>query len=459
MLVDRVPPQNLEAEQAVLGSMLIEKEAVFKARNIVKPTDYYRALHGYVHEAICALVDRGEPADMLTVAEELRRRGLYEEFDTADLANVANAVPTAANVEHYADIVRDKSLKRQFINAATVKCNQAWADETPATEIAAAMAADVARMADSSYRNPVITLGDTLLQVIDEIETVQQNKQPPGLATGLPWLDRMTGGLQPGELTIIAARPSAGKTALLTQLLLHIAKATGKCAYLASQEMTAKSLGYRMLAGRAGIEQYTLRTGYGVANRWPNLTDAFRQLSQIPLLIDDAPRLTTDHIRAQAWKLAVEGRLAVVGIDYLQILKDDRLKGESRTEQVGRMSGALKALARELNVPVVCLSQLSRSAEGGENAVPDLSRLRDSGAIEQDADIVIFLHGDKETKDSPTRTVTLDLAKQRNGPTGKRVLTFNRAKGEFFEQIRGGDMNDSDKPDRYWGGGDDEEGN
>lgn len=412
--------------------MLIEKEAIFKARDIIRPADYYHSRHISIHEAICAIIDRGEAVDILTVSEELRRRGIIGEIGVDYLATVANAVPTAANVEHYANIVRDKSLKRQFINVTTHKQAQAWEDESPASEIIATTAAELARLIGDHNGQKVTTLGDALTTVIDEVESVQATKQAPGLSTGLVWLDRMTGGLQPSELTIIAARPSQGKTALLTQVLVHIAKATGKSAYLASQEMTATSLAYRLLAGKAGVEQFTLRTGFGVQKQWDKLTDAFNQLSQVPLLIDDAPKLTTDHIRAQAWKLAVEGKLAVVGIDYLQILKDDRLKGESRTEQVGRMSGALKSLARELNVPVICLSQLSRSADG-ENAAPDLSRLRDSGAIEQDADVVIFLHGDKETLNSDVRSVTLDLAKQRNGPTGKHVMQFKRSTGVFAE--------------------------
>ncbi|HHW54917.1 MAG: replicative DNA helicase [bacterium] len=425
---DRVPPFSLEAEQSVLGAMFLEREAVLVAAEILQPEDFYRDAHRYIFEAILELEEKGRPADLVTVTETLRQQGRLEDVGgLAYVTTLAQSVPTAANVEYYARIVEEKSILRRLIREATRIVQNSY----EATDEAAAILdeAEQAILRISQYRNHsgFFPVKDLISAAYDRIEYLYQNKGGvTGIPTGFKDLDRLTAGLQPSDLIIVAARPAMGKTSFALNIALHVALEAKIPVAIFSLEMSREQLIMRMLSSEAGIDGQRLRTGFLDEEDWLLLTTAMARLSEAPIYIDDTPNITVMDIRAKARRLVQEQGQALILLDYLQLV-NSRRSFESRQQEITEISRGLKALARELQVPVVALSQLSRAVEQRQDKRPVLSDLRESGAIEQDADVVAFIYRDEyynpdtETKKGIAEII---IGKQRNGPTGVVQLAF-----------------------------------
>lgn len=425
---DWVPPFSLEAEQSVLGAMFLEREAVLVAAEILQPEDFYRDAHRYIFEAILELEEKGRPADLVTVTETLRQQGRLEDVGgLAYVTTLAQSVPTAANVEYYARIVEEKSILRRLIREATRIVQNSY----EATDEAAAILdeAEQAILRISQYRNHsgFFPVKDLISAAYDRIEYLYQNKGGvTGIPTGFKDLDRLTAGLQPSDLIIVAARPAMGKTSFALNIALHVALEAKIPVAIFSLEMSREQLIMRMLSSEAGIDGQRLRTGFLDEEDWLLLTTAMARLSEAPIYIDDTPNITVMDIRAKARRLVQEQGQALILLDYLQLV-NSRRSFESRQQEITEISRGLKALARELQVPVVALSQLSRAVEQRQDKRPVLSDLRKSGAIEQDADVVAFIYRDEyynpdtETKKGIAEII---IGKQRNGPTGVVQLAF-----------------------------------
>ncbi|MDI9568285.1 MAG: replicative DNA helicase, partial [Bacillota bacterium] len=417
---DRVPPFSLEAEQSVLGAMFLEREAVLVAAEILQPEDFYRDAHRYIFEAILELEEKGRPADLVTVTETLRQQGRLEDVGgLAYVTTLAQSVPTAANVEYYARIVEEKSILRRLIREATRIVQNSY----EATDEAAAILdeAEQAILRISQYRNHsgFFPVKDLISAAYDRIEYLYQNKGGvTGIPTGFKDLDRLTAGLQPSDLIIVAARPAMGKTSFALNIALHVALEAKIPVAIFSLEMSREQLIMRMLSSEAGIDGQRLRTGFLDEEDWLLLTTAMARLSEAPIYIDDTPNITVMDIRAKARRLVQEQGQALILLDYLQLV-NSRRSFESRQQEITEISRGLKALARELQVPVVALSQLSRAVEQRQDKRPVLSDLRESGAIEQDADVVAFIYRDEYyNPDTEKKGIAeIIIGKQRNGPT------------------------------------------
>lgn len=424
---DRVPPFSLEAEQSVLGAMFLEREAVLVAAEILQPEDFYRDAHRYIFEAILELEEKGRPADLVTVTETLRQQGRLEDVGgLAYVTTLAQSVPTAANVEYYARIVEEKSILRRLIREATRIVQNSY----EATDEAAAILdeAEQAILRISQYRNHsgFFPVKDLISAAYDRIEYLYQNKGGvTGIPTGFKDLDRLTAGLQPSDLIIVAARPAMGKTSFALNIALHVALEAKIPVAIFSLEMSREQLIMRMLSSEAGIDGQRLRTGFLDEEDWLLLTTAMARLSEAPIYIDDTPNITVMDIRAKARRLVQEQGQALILLDYLQLV-NSRRSFESRQQEITEISRGLKALARELQVPVVALSQLSRAVEQRQDKRPVLSDLRESGAIEQDADVVAFIYRDEYyNPDTEKKGIAeIIIGKQRNGPTGLVQLAF-----------------------------------
>ncbi len=426
-IFDRVPPFSLEAEQSVLGAMFLEREAILVAAEILRPEDFYRDAHRYIFEAILELEEKGRPADLVTVTETLRQQGRLEDVGgLAYVTTLAQSVPTAANVEYYARIVEEKSILRRLIREATRIIQNSYEAADEAAAILDEAEQGILRI--SQYRNNsgFVPIKDLISAAYDRIEYLYQNKGGvTGIPTGFKDLDRLTAGLQPSDLIIIAARPSMGKTSFALNVALHVALEVKIPVAIFSLEMSREQLILRMLSSEAGIDGQRLRTGFLDEEDWLLLTTAMARLSEAPIFIDDTPNLTVMDIRAKARRLVQERGQALILLDYLQLVNSRRAV-ENRQQEITEISRGLKALARELQVPVVALSQLSRAVEQRQDKRPVLSDLRESGAIEQDADVVAFIYRDEYyNPDTEKKGIAeIIIGKQRNGPTGLVQLAF-----------------------------------
>jgi replicative DNA helicase len=431
-MLERVPPQNVEAEQSVLGAMLLDRDAIARAIDIVSATDFYRDAHRVIFEAILRLFDRTEPVDLITVTEELRRASQLEAVGGVTyLATLANGVPTAANVEHYARIVSEKSLLRRLISAATAIAGRAF-ESREDTDVILDQAEQAIFSISQHFKSAGFqSLKDILVRAFEHVEQLYENKGSAiGVPTGFPELDELTSGLQPSELVVLAARPSMGKTTLALNVACHAAVGQRIPVALFSLEMAGEQVALRMLCGEARVPSHRLRTGFLRDEDWPRLSEALGRLSEAPIYVDDTPSIGVMELRARARRLHAEHRIGLVVIDYLQLMHaHGRL--ENRQQEISEITRALKALARELNVPVLALSQLSRAVEQREKRRPQLSDLRESGAIEQDADVVAFIYFDPDAPAEKRDLAEIIVAKQRNGPTGSISLTFLRDHGRF----------------------------
>ncbi len=428
--VDRLPPQNLEAEQSVLGSMLLERDAIIKAMEILRPESFYREAHRAIYEAIANLFERSEAVDVITVTEELRRNGTLEKAGGVSyLTSLANSVPTAANAEYYARIVEEKCILRELVTSASRISNLVYEGNEEAEVILDEAEQMIFNIAQGMQRQRPYRLKEVLMDTFDRIEYLYSHRGSViGVPTGFPDLDNLTSGLQPSELIILAARPSSGKTTLSLNMACHAAVAEQVPTVIFSLEMAREQLAQRILCSEAGVEAHRLRTGFLQDDDWPRLTRAVGKLGEAPIFIDDTANISVMELRARARRLKAEHNIGFIIIDYLQLMHT-RGKFDNRQQEVSEISRSLKALARELQVPVLALSQLSRAVEQRQDRRPMLSDLRESGAIEQDADVVMFIYFNPESEHPNVADII--LAKHRNGPTGTVKLVFLKEYGKF----------------------------
>jgi len=434
--VDRIPPQAFDAEKAVIGSMLIEKEAVIKAMDIVGEFDFYEGAHRNLFLAIRDLYLENQAVDAITVSDTLKKRKQLEKIGGAGyITTLINSVSTAANVEYYAGIVREKSILRQLISAGSDIVTSAFDEKNTAEEILDKSESTLFSIAQKKAQRGFASLASLVHPTLEYLEKIHSDKREvPGLRTGFEDLDKMTAGLQPSELIILAARPSMGKTALALNIAENVAMNEKKAVAIFSLEMSKEALMMRLLCSAARVNSHNTRQGFITTQNWSKLTTVATKLSEAPIYIDDSSSLNVLELRARARRLAtelkVQGKeLSLVMIDYIQIM-GGLGRTESRQQEMSDISRSLKGLARDLNIPVVALSQLSRKPEEkGREGRPQLSDLRESGALEQDADVVAFIYREGYYKrDDPDKekSATLILAKQRNGPTGDINLIFQR---------------------------------
>ena len=445
-MVDRMPPQNIEAEQAVLGAMLISKEAIAEAAQILNPVDFYREAHRIVYEAMLDLSNKNQAVDNLTVIEQLNKAGLLEKVGgIAFVTALANTVPTAANVIFYAKIVKEKSLMRRLINTATAIATMGYEDSEDADTImdkAEKMILEIAANRKTSDFTPIKQI---VIDTFSKIEGLYESKGGlTGLSTGFKDLDRLTTGLQPSDLILVAARPSMGKTAFTLNIASHVAIKENKPVAFFSLEMSKEQLMQRMLCAEGLIESQRLRVGDLDEQDWQKLIAAADKFSKAPLYIDDTPGISIMELRSKARRLQQEKGLSLILIDYLQLMQGRNNKGsDNRQQEISEISRSLKSLARELNVPVIALSQLSRSVESRQIKKPMLSDLRESGSLEQDADIVMFLYREyyynAETENKNITDVI--IAKHRNGPVDSIQLFFHKQFTKFADLLRTTDDN------------------
>lgn len=431
--LERVPPNNVQAEAAVLGSMLLDRDAISGVIQHLHPDDFYRPDHRLVCQAIWDLYDHNQPVDLVTLAEELDRRGQLQEIGDASasgpsyLAALAEATPSALNAEYYAEIVRGKSLVRELIRAADEVRLRAFEDREETAELLDWCERRLFDVMERRQTSQVASIKDVLKETFDHIDRAHEREgRMTGLSTGFFDLDDLTLGFQPGEMVVLAARPSMGKTSLALNICEHVAVELGKGVLIFSMEMSKQQIARNMLCSRARVNGHQLRKGILSERHLAELTLAAGTLGEAPIFIDDSPGMTALEVRAKARRLKLHRDIQLVVVDYLQLI-DVRGKSRnlSREQQVAEISRSMKALARELQIPVLTVSQLNRSPESREDHRPRMSDLRESGAIEQDADVVMLLHRDDayEEGKNPGEAV-LDVVKQRNGPIGPVRLVF-----------------------------------
>lgn len=444
-LFDRLPPQNLDAEQGVLGSLLLDPEMCDEVAMLLQPTDFYLPSHQALFGHLLAMHNDGLRIDVTLLVERLNKHDDLEAVGgLAYLAEVADSVPTAANAAYYSQIVRDKATLRALIHASTEILRDAYDQSLDSREMLARAEEKVFRILEDQGTGELAALQDVLLEALTRIDQrMAKGGGVGGMPTGFSDLDGMTGGLHEGELIILAARPSMGKTALATNISDHVAIGGGRTTLFVSLEMSRLELAERMLCAHGRINGHKLRNGVIAATDRTKLASASAAMSTAPLFIDDTPSRTMTEIAATARRLKRRENLAMIVIDYLQLIEPDNSK-DPRQEQVAKIARRLKALARELKVPVLCLAQLNRQAEVTKDNRPRLSHLRESGAIEQDADVVMFVHRDEyyctndEDRERVAGHADLIIAKQRNGPTGDVKLAWLQDYTRFENLAREG---------------------
>jgi len=437
----RMPPHNLEAEQAVLGAMLISPDAVVEALEILEADDFYRSAHQAIYRAIREVYEAGDPVDIITVASRLRTYG--DVLDAVGgpeyLADLAAMMPTALHVVHYAEIVREKALLRRIISAGTRIAEAAYEPDASAMEVLADAERLVLELSQHQRTRDFTHISDVLQTTFERIEQLYESDgNITGVPTGYSDLDRMTSGFQKSDLIIVAARPSVGKTAFALNIAQNVAVRAGLPVAIFSLEMSKDQLVQRMLCAEAFIDGHKLRNGTLDDEDWPKLSMGVTTLSNSPIYIDDTPGITVPEMRSKLRRLKLEHGLGFVVIDYLQLIHGRRMAGENRQQEISDISRSLKQLARELEVPILALAQLSRSVEQRQDKRPMLSDIRESGSIEQDADVVAFLYRDdyyNPDTENPN-VVEVIIAKQRNGPTGKIELVFLKNFNKFVNLER-----------------------
>ncbi len=443
-MIDRVPPQNIEAEQAVLGAMMIDKEAISKATEILRENDFYRQDHRAVYQVIVDLFSKNQAVDMVTVTEALKREGKLEDVGGIQfITYLANAVPTAANISYHAKIVEEKSLLRQLISVSTQIAGAGYEGTEDVNSLLDNAERMILGVSERKISRDFAPIKEVVMSAVDRIDELYNKKGGiTGIATGFIDFDHLTSGLQPSDLILIAARPSMGKTALVLNMAQNVAIREKKSVAFFSLEMSKEQLVQRMLCAEASIDSSRLRIGELEDNDWEKLIWAADSLSRADIFIDDTPGITVMEMRAKARRLKVEHNLQLIVIDYLQLMQGSGKKsGENRQQELSDISRSLKALARELNVPVIALSQLSRSVESRQVKRPMLSDLRESGALEQDADLVAFLYReDYYDKETENKNITeLIIAKHRNGPVDTVKLFFHKQFTRFANLAKGVD--------------------
>lgn len=423
----RVPPQNIEAEQSVLGAILLDNEAAHDVTEILRAENFYKETHRFIFAAILDLLDRNEPADLVTLTNELKKKGDLEKIGgAAYLAALVEAVPTSASVMHHARIVKDKAVVREVIRAASEIVEDGYEGSANVSEFLDSAERVIFGVSDAHHTNALLPIATAVKESFTQIEKAYERKELiTGLSTGFKDIDKLTSGLQPSDLIIVAGRPSMGKTSLCLNIAQHAALHEKTAVAVFSLEMAREQLAMRLLCSDARIDSSRVRTGLLDEDEWLRLTNSAGLLSESSIFIDDTAQLSTFEMRAKARRLKAAKGLGLVMVDYLQLMTS-RGKIESREREISDISRSLKAMAKELEVPVMALSQLNRGVESRNDKRPQLSDLRESGAIEQDADIVGFIYRDEVyNKETPDKGVAeFNIVKHRNGPVGTARLAF-----------------------------------
>jgi replicative DNA helicase len=438
---DRTPPQDIAAEQGVLGGMLLSKDAIADVVEVLRVSDFYRPIHATVYEVATELYSKGEPADTVSVAAELHRRGLLERIGGAPyLHTLIDSVPTAANAGYYAQIVAEKAVRRRLVEAG-MRVTQLGYNESAEVEDAVDRAqAEVFAVTERRSSEDYLVLEQLINPTLEEMESIaNRDGSLTGVPTGFNDLDQITNGLHPGQLIVVAARPAMGKSTLALDFARAASIKHGRTSVVFSLEMSRTEIVMRLLSAESRVHLQNMRSGRMGDDDWARLAQRIGEVTTAPLFIDDSPHVTMMELRAKCRRLKQRQQLSLVVVDYLQLMTPSK-RLDSRQQEVSEMSRSLKLLAKELEVPVIALSQLNRAAENRADKKPQLSDLRESGAIEQDADVVVLLHREDVYEPESARAGEADfiIAKQRNGPTGTVTVLFQGHYSRFVDMRRDG---------------------
>lgn len=437
----KIPPQNLDAEKSLLGAILIDEEVLADAAEITHASDFYDKNHGLIFGGMMRLFEKHKPVDLLTLTDELKCKDELELIGgSAYLTELTNYVPTAAHAAAYAEMVAQAAVRRRLIKASSDISELGYDESTTTQELLEKAEAELFSVSDQSTKQDLVSLESILTDSFDRIEELSKNKGSlRGIRTGYRDLDNMTAGLQKSDLIILAARPAMGKTTLVTNLAYNVATIEKKPVLFFSLEMSKEQLVDRMLADASGVDSWNIRTGNLSDNDFAKLSEAMGEMAEAPIYIDDTPGLSVLEMRTKARRLAHENQLGLIIVDYLQLMQANGNHNGNRVQEVSEISRGLKLIARELDVPLIALSQLSRSVESRTPPIPQLADLRESGSIEQDADIVSFIYrpGYYEPDNPEVQNITdLIIAKHRNGPVGKIQLYFHPERLRFMSLDR-----------------------
>ena len=432
----KVPPQNLEAEQSVLGGILLENESISKVLETLLPDDFYRESHRKIFNSMIELFEKSEPIDLITLTNQLKSMGHLDGVGgSAYLSSLVDSIPTAANITYYARIVKEKSVLRRLITTATEIVTRGYGDEDDVWDLLDEAEKSIFQIGESQIRPSFFKMKSILQESFKTIEKLYESKEiVTGVPSGFNDIDKLTSGFQASDLIIIAGRPSMGKTAFCLNIAQHVSVEKNIPVAFFSLEMSKEQLVMRMLCSEAQVDAHRVRGGFLGETDWPKLTRAAGTLSEAPIFIDDTPALSVLEMRAKSRRIMAEHKLGLVIVDYLQLMRGrglstrGRAASESREQEISDISRSLKALAKELQIPVIALSQLNRRVEERTNKRPQLADLRESGAIEQDADLIGFIYRDEvynKGDDNPNKGIAeVIIGKQRNGPVGDVKLAF-----------------------------------
>lgn len=440
-----LPPQNLEAEESILSAVLIDNDTLLEVLDVLAPEDFYRSAHQKIFAAVTELFNRNEPVDLVTLSNILRAQNRLEEIGGATyLARLVDTVPLAVNAQHYAKIVHDKACLRRLIEKSNAIARRCFEDSDDVDNVIDFAESSIFEISENKIKPSFYHIGKIIEDNIDALEERQGSKALiTGVATGFAKIDELTAGFQKSDLIILAGRPGMGKTALALNIAKHAAVDTNIPVALFSLEMSKEQLSMRMLSSEAQIDSSKMRRGFISQNDWMKITDAAGVLSEAPIFIDDSPDITVLEIRTKSRRLKMDQNIGLIIVDYIQLMRGSA-SAERRDLEISEISRSLKALAKELALPVVALSQLNRELEKRSDKRPQLSDLRESGALEQDADVVAFIYRDelynKDENNPKKGTAEIIIAKQRNGPTGFAPLKFWDAYTRF------GDLSPQDYP-------------
>ena len=439
MDLSRNPPQNISAEQAAIGSMLLQEDAILRTVEILKPEDFYRKSHEIIYRCISELFDKNNGVDLVTLTEELKRKDLLEKIGGVTyLTNLINSVPTAANIEYYVRIIEEKSILRNLINNATKIISMGYEEKEDAKVLMDRAEHLMFEVSNRNLGQAFVPIKEILQDSFEKIEDLyHRDEYITGIPSGFVEFDDLTTGFQPSELIVIAGRPGMGKTAFSMNIAQNAAISKNTPVAIFSLEMSKSQLVQRMLCSEARVDAHNLRKGRLAESDWPTLSMAAGRLSSAPIFIDDSASATSLEIKAKARRLKAQHDLGLIIIDYMQLMQNSS-RAENRQQEISEISRSLKSLARELNVPVIAVSQLSRAVEQRIERRPRLSDLRESGAIEQDADLVIFIYREEYYKPKTEKkgTAEIIISKQRNGPTGTIDLAFIKEYAKFENLTR-----------------------
>jgi replicative DNA helicase len=438
-IIEKIPPQNLEAEMAVLGSMLLDENAIFVACESIDKDSFYKDSHSKIFEAIISLYNSNKAVDLITLTDELKRYAVLDEIGGVSyLTSLANIVPTSANISHYVNIVKEKSILRTLINNATKIVSLCYESEGNIDEVVDSAERYIFEVSDARPKGSCLLLKEVVKDSIETIDKLYQKKaHVTGIPTGYIDFDIKTAGLHASDLIVVAGRPSMGKSAFALGIIEYAGVVEKLPTAIFSLEMSKEQLVQRMLCTHARVDAHKVRTGYLATSDWPRLTAAAGKLSEAPIFIDDTPAISIMELRAKARRLKAHEDIRLIVLDYLQLMRGSS-NIENRQQEISEISRCLKALARELGVPIVAISQLSRAVEARTDHRPQLSDLRESGAIEQDADVVVLIL--REEYYNPTSEnqgmAEIIISKQRNGPVGSLKLAFIKEYARFENIVR-----------------------